>query len=153
MKDPSHIRLFSTYIQKIFWFYITHHRYFMRYYACMQNDHSLRTSETDIFYSFFFQTTKDKQIFNSATCKHDKTALKQHFYYYLLWLNIAQNCLKCTPKTMELPCCVKWIYYINCWLILPIYIRLFAYILPSRRMPNDWVIGKILPISTKTRGM
>ena len=30
VKDPSHIRLFSQNIQKIFWFYIPHHRKFMR---------------------------------------------------------------------------------------------------------------------------
>ena len=49
----------------------------------MHNDHSLSTSETDIFYKFFFQTTKINQIFNSATCKQDKTVLKHHFYYYI----------------------------------------------------------------------
>ena len=34
----------------------------------------------------------------------------------------------------------------------PIYIRLFDYILQSGKIPNDWVIGEIFPI-TKTREM
>ena len=31
-------------------------------------------------------------------------------------------------------------------IFLPIYIRLFDYILQSGKIPNDWVIGEILPI-------
>ena len=72
--------------------------------VCKMSILCVRLKQT-YFYSFFFQTTKDNQIFNGATCKQDKTETSLLLLYILinLWLNIAQNCLKCTSETVELP--------------------------------------------------